>query len=1139
MSDAEDDWDNFDEESSSEEEDPDMAEDWSKEVDQIKADDGVVSIRAIKPGVIRAGAEPTTDQVGKLEIGEVFSILEEREIDGKKRVRMERGWVSLTSKKGTPLCVSEVAVQKLLSSVPILQELSERDRAGLASLLEGQEFQDQEVIMQEGDPGNDMYFLEQGEAAAKKGNKVVRLYSSGDYFGELALLTGFPRQATVVARGKDGARCLKLSRANFDKYASTCKAVMAQRAAYATDSDSSEYSSDSTDDGPESSSTTSSDDDDSDGGMTIPKFVVVSAAEERAAKLKADQERRRVEREALTQKREEEAAARQKQQAELAARRKAEREEREAKAQAERQERVALAAKRREEQAKEREEEAAARQKRQAKAAAAAKKAADEKAKAKAEAKAQAERQEREAKRREEQAKERGEEAAARQKRQAEAAAAAKKAADEKAKAKAEAKKAADEKAKTEAEAAAAAKKAADEQAIAVPKRPEPEPETEPVALKAKQVEQAEHASFASPSATSVQRESTPPASPWSIVAPRTTSATRLMELDERLDSLKREAEERRQARLQLDEERLNLSAQRLFLSPGRERLSATAADEAEFDMDGLTTDGKNDELQKAEQELRSTCASYWCYVLSRLAAIIVFSGLFSLLPVMFQFGDPYDVTQAGVRNNIGYFLGCNVVSWGAFFLTLSLWMHRILAVRLHALGTVVLPTLCAVAIFAGGTVLLGAPIPLATLTLGAPCLLVSLAALRCFMSPKNEGGQAAIGGHLLRAFTFWSGQMLVYTVLTIAMIFDWPHDVLISIVFALGLEVIGLAGGESTLFASENDGSSDQRNCARLLVVLPLSLHVSFTQFLFPVLGSTDSVVCNAVTSAIMNVYVLRGGLPTLRAGSFRGGAAAQSYAIFLSRRFICHLVQLVCPVLFMIVLAFNAWGPNAGMFHILSVEELQDKNGEDGITKVFLACAVNLGSSLLSAGLSILVVWGWLDRNSQVAHDEAEISHAIPDSDDMDNDDDMAGVDNSRSTCLQALQIAKEHTVIALTHNSHFVSALRGTYPAQDGAPPYAVVRGKEEEADEETGDGAAADDEPIATEDPTGQLDLIVASLACCTAMCSVCMLMKHNGMALEGWFEWARGNDMPYALCPGFSFESPCLARNASLHLWDLP
>ena len=1090
MSDAQDDWDNFDEESSSEEEDPDMAEEWSKEVEQIKADEGAVSIRAIKPGLIRAGAEPTTDQVGKLEIGEVFSILEEREIDGKKRVRMERGWVSLTSKNGTPLCVSEVAVQKLLSTVPILQELTERDRAGLASLLEGQQFQDQEVIMREGDPGNDMYFLEQGEAAAKKGNKTVKLYSNGDYFGELALLTGFPRQATVVARGKDGARCLKLSRVNFDKYASTCKAVMEQRAAYAVDSDSSEYSSDSADDGSSSSSSsssTTSDDDDSDGGIVVPKFVVVSAAEERAAKLKADQERRRVEREALAQKREEEAAARQKQQAELAAVRKAEREEREAKAQAERQQREALDAKRREEQAKQREEEAAARQKRQAEAAA-KKKAADEEAKAKAEAKA------------------------------------------------------ADEKAKAAAGPAATAKKAADEKAGAAAKRHEPEPETEPVAFEATQVEQAPHASFASPSATSVQRESTPPTSPRSFVAPRTTSAKRLMELDERLDSLKREAEERRQARLQLDKERLNLSAQRLFLSPGREQFSATAADEAELDMDGLTTDGKNDELQKEEQHLRGTCASYWCYVLSRLAAIIVFSGLFSLLPVMFQFGDPYDVTQEGVRNNLGYFLGYNGVSWGAFFLTLSLWTHRVVAVRLQVLGTVVLPTLCAMAIFFVSTVLLGAPFPLATLTLGAPCLLVSLAALRCFMSPQKEDGRAAIGGHLLRAFAIWSVQMLVYTVLTIAMIFDWPHDVIISIVVALGLEVIGLAGGESTLFASENDGSSDQRNCARLLVVLPLSLHVSFTQFLFPVLGSTDSVVCNAVASAIMNVYVLRGGLPTLRAGSFRGRAAAESYAIFLSRRFICHLVQLVCPVLFMIRLAFAVWGPNAGMFHILSVEELQDKNGEDGVTKVFLACAVNLGSSLLSAGLSILVVWGWLDRNSQVTdrvHDEAEISHVIPDSDDMDNDDDMADVDISRHTCLQALKIAQDHTVIALTHNSHFVSALCGAYPAQDGSP-YAAVRGKEEEeADEETGDGTAADGEPIATEDPAGQLDLIVASLACCTAMCSVCMLMKHNGMALEGWFEWARGNGMPYALCPGLSFESPCLARNASLHLWDLP
>ena len=115
--------------------------------------------------------------------------------------------------------------------------------------------------------------------------------------------------------------------------------------------------------------------------------------------------------------------------------------------------------------------------------------------------------------------------------------------------------------------------------------------------------------------------------------------------------------------------------------------------------------------------------------------------------------------------------------------------------------------------------------------------------------------------------------------------------------------------------------------------------------------------------------------------------------------------------------------------------------------------------------------------------------------------------------------------------------MSAMCGTYPAKD-KQPYAAVRGKEE--DEETGDGTGDNEEVVvaAPEDAPGQLDLIVASLACSMAMCSVCMLLKHNGMALEGWFEWATGNDMPYALCPGLSFKSPCLARNISLN-WELP
>ena len=54
---------------------------------------------------------------------------------------------------------------------------------------------------------------------------VVKTYAAGDYFGELALMMNQPRAATVRAIGNDGARCLKLQRATFDKFAKGCKAI--------------------------------------------------------------------------------------------------------------------------------------------------------------------------------------------------------------------------------------------------------------------------------------------------------------------------------------------------------------------------------------------------------------------------------------------------------------------------------------------------------------------------------------------------------------------------------------------------------------------------------------------------------------------------------------------------------------------------------------------------------------------------------------------------------------------------------------------------------------------------------------------------------------------------------------------------
>eukprot|EP01043_Picozoa_sp_COSAG02_P073187 COSAG02_NODE_14123_length_1307_cov_2.622517_1_plen_104_part_01 len=94
-------------------------------------------IRALKDGVIRKGVEMDSEKVGKVEPGEVFDVLgAARNATGGLRLQMSRGWVSMTAKSGKPLCADEAAVQLLLSKVPLLQNLDEKERARVADVLE-------------------------------------------------------------------------------------------------------------------------------------------------------------------------------------------------------------------------------------------------------------------------------------------------------------------------------------------------------------------------------------------------------------------------------------------------------------------------------------------------------------------------------------------------------------------------------------------------------------------------------------------------------------------------------------------------------------------------------------------------------------------------------------------------------------------------------------------------------------------------------------------------------------------------------------------------------------------------------------------------------------------------------------------
>lgn len=107
-----------------------------------------------------------------------------------------------------------------LKNVPILESLTEMEIMTLADSLAEEKYQDGQVICNQGDSGDYFYIVKDGVAVCTqkdstgKDKEVARL-SSGNYFGEIALLTDKPRQATVKAEGL--LKVLALDRATFTR----------------------------------------------------------------------------------------------------------------------------------------------------------------------------------------------------------------------------------------------------------------------------------------------------------------------------------------------------------------------------------------------------------------------------------------------------------------------------------------------------------------------------------------------------------------------------------------------------------------------------------------------------------------------------------------------------------------------------------------------------------------------------------------------------------------------------------------------------------------------------------------------------------------------------------------------------------
>jgi len=88
---------------------------------------------------------------------------------------------------------------ELLARVPLFRDLSKQHLRQVRSLATRVDVQPGRVLTREGGTGHEFIVVLEGEVEIRRGDKVIATRGAGDYVGEIALIEGRPRTATVVA----------------------------------------------------------------------------------------------------------------------------------------------------------------------------------------------------------------------------------------------------------------------------------------------------------------------------------------------------------------------------------------------------------------------------------------------------------------------------------------------------------------------------------------------------------------------------------------------------------------------------------------------------------------------------------------------------------------------------------------------------------------------------------------------------------------------------------------------------------------------------------------------------------------------------------------------------------------------------
>ncbi len=121
--------------------------------------------------------------------------------------------VGHTAQKDTERARRLAVRREALAGMPLFSKLHEREMLRIMQVAEVLEFEAGQDVVREGDRGDELFIVVDGQLQILRGEQVLSEVGPGEHFGEMALIRSLPRSATVRAIEK--SELISIRRSDF------------------------------------------------------------------------------------------------------------------------------------------------------------------------------------------------------------------------------------------------------------------------------------------------------------------------------------------------------------------------------------------------------------------------------------------------------------------------------------------------------------------------------------------------------------------------------------------------------------------------------------------------------------------------------------------------------------------------------------------------------------------------------------------------------------------------------------------------------------------------------------------------------------------------------------------------------------